>query len=92
MRATNDRAPAPGSNGDGSGRAGTSTIPRNSDVPRIPGLGCPCGCALDRHECGVGEPLPPLPTPGPRDRGGRDLTLQQLAAIAARWLERKLRP
>lgn len=94
MSAETNRAPAPGSNGGHSGRAGTSKIPQNPATPWLRQLGCPAGCLLDDrgrdvHECGVGEPLPTLPTPGPRDRGGRDLTIQQRDAIAVRWLERR---
>lgn len=84
-----DRAPDATNTRGGSGLAGTSTIPRNPDFPRIPGLGCPAGCPLGLHTCGVGEPLPDLPPIGPRERGGRDLTIDERDAIAGWWRERR---
>ena len=57
------------------------------DHPRLRSLGCPAGCGVV-HQCGVGTPVD-LPPAGPRERGGRDLTIQQRDAIAARWLERR---
>lgn len=88
MSAETNRAPDAGNIEGQSGRAGTSTITPDAGVSRLWPLGCPAGCG-PVHECGVREPLPPLPTPGPRDRGGRDLTIQQRDAIAVRWLERR---
>lgn len=51
-------------------------------------IGCPAGCQ-GAHECGVGEPLPDLPSPGVLERGGRDLTMHQRDTIGLRWLERR---
>lgn len=85
MNPTYNRAPAPGSNGGQSGRAGTSTIARNSDFPRLSSLGCPAGCGAV-HECGVGKPVD-LPPAGPHSLGGRDLTIQGRDVIGALWLD-----
>lgn len=88
MNPGNDRAPDADNTRGGSGRAGTSTIAPDSEVSRLWLHGCPAGCG-PVHECGVREPLSPLPPPGPRERGGRDLTIQQRDAIAAQWLLRR---
>ena len=82
------QTPGTRTGGSQDGWATDSKIPQLPRTPWLRRLGCPAGCGVV-HECGVGEELVPLPAPGPRERGGRDLTLQQLAAIAARWLDRR---
>lgn len=90
----NDRAPDAGNTRGNSGRAGTSTITRNPDVPRLSSLGCPAGCPLDArgvtvHECGVGEPIAELAPPDQYQRAGRDKDWPEREYIGRKTLDRQ---
>lgn len=79
------------------GRLQSNGYEPKPSLPGTPGarrnVGCIAGCELAPwpkrtiHTCGIDEPLPPLPPPGPFERAGRDLELQERERLGLLWLE-----
>ena len=70
----------PATNG-GDAKARRSRIPRLADFPRLARLGCPAGCIVGSHECGVGRPVKET------GRNGRHLSVQEREYYGLRTLQ-----
>ncbi len=83
------RNEAPAGNGGNASNSTSTKIPNNPATPWMRLLGCPAGCALGLHACGVGTPIPALPPDDIHQRGGRDFDVPKREYIGQIILDRQ---